>query len=76
MDKFWLGVLFGTFIGTNGGIVLVALLLATKHRDDAPLPPQPQPFPRPRPQDTDWLIAADALGLDVHGRVASRERAS
>lgn len=76
MSGFWMGMLVGLIVGTNGGVLLIAALLATKEREDYPLPPQPQPWPKPRPQETEWLIAADALGLDVNGRVASRERAS
>ncbi len=76
MAPFWIGMFFGTLLGCNGAIILLGLLLSAKRRDDDPLPPQPHPFPRPRPSEVEWLLAADTLGLDIHGRVARKEPAA
>ncbi len=32
---FWMGIIFGLFLGTNIGVILAGLLLSWKHRDDA-----------------------------------------
>jgi hypothetical protein len=63
VSPWWAGLLIGLVLGTNGGVLLMACLVASRDRADA------------MREDADAFEAASKeMGMDRHGRLMPSER--